>query len=89
MDEHDYIPIPKGWGFSLLGFFAGRFLGKEVVLNLTKRWKTLCRVSFHPKGWIIFCFETKDEAKQILAIGPYNVFGTPLVLYNLPLRVQV
>lgn len=84
LDEHDYVPIPKGWGFSLLGFFAGRFPGKEAVNNLTLRWKKECRISFHPKGWIVFRFEKEEHAKQVLASGPYSVFGIPLVLCNMP-----
>lgn len=84
LEEADYTPIHLGWGFSLLGFFVGRFPGKDAVHNLTKRWKFPSRVSFHPKGWIIFRFETEEQSKIILAGGTYSVFGLPLVLGPLP-----
>lgn len=84
LEKSDYIPVSIGWGFSLLGFFAGRFPGKEAIYNLTKRWKVQSRVSFHPKGWIVFRFEMEVQANDVLAGGPYSVFGIPLVLCNLP-----
>lgn len=34
LDENDYTPVELGKGYCLLGFFAGRFSGKDAVLKL-------------------------------------------------------
>ena len=31
--------IDKAWGFYLVGFIAGKFLGNEALLNLCDSWK--------------------------------------------------
>lgn len=84
LDESDYISVSKGWGFPLLGFFVGRFPGKEAVKNLTARWKFTPLISYHPKGWIVFRFQKKEEAELILSSGPYTVFGMSMILGHLP-----
>lgn len=84
LDEEDYTPIEIGWGFPLLGFFAGRFPGKEAVQKMISRWTRKCRVSYHPNGWMIFSFETEADMEFIRTAGPFDAFGIPLVLCHLP-----
>lgn len=84
LEKSDYIPVSIGWGFSLLGLFAGRFPGKDAINNLTKIWKAPARVSYHPKGWIMFRFEMEEQATAVLKGAPYSVFGIQLALSHLP-----
>lgn len=35
LDENDYVPVSVGWGYSLLGCFAGKFPGRDAVHKLT------------------------------------------------------
>lgn len=36
LDESDYTPIEIGWGFCLLGFFAGKSPGRDAIDKMTK-----------------------------------------------------
>lgn len=38
LELDDYTPVELGWGYCLLGFFVGKFPGRNEVLKLTKRW---------------------------------------------------
>lgn len=84
LQRSDYLPIIKGWGFCLLGFFAGRFMGKKAVHDLTQQWPETPRVSFHNKGWIIFTFESEAIKEEIRSKGSFSIFGTLLIVEEFP-----
>lgn len=83
-DEDDITPLHTGWGYSLLGFFAGKFPGKYATQNLVNGWIRTPRISYHQKGWIVFRFDTEENMECVRQNGPYSVYGTPLILYHMP-----
>lgn len=50
LDDIDYTLMELGWGFCLLGFFAGKFPVKEAVQKFAARWTRPSRPSYHPNG---------------------------------------
>lgn len=62
--ESDICDVKEMWGFCLLGFFGGRFPGKEATGKAIAKWPRFAQVAFHPKGWMIFRFTTEDDLKQ-------------------------
>jgi hypothetical protein len=38
----------------------------------------------HDSGWLIFAFSSELEMLDVLDVGPYVVFGTPLILKIMP-----
>ena len=65
LKETDITPVARGWGKCLLGRFAGRFPGREVIYGLMKRWPCKARVTFHRHGWMIFQFGSEDDMELI------------------------
>lgn len=63
------MPIEKTWGFCLLGFYGGRFPGKEATQRAVSRWSRRCKLSFHPSGWIIFRFATEED-REVMVVFP-------------------
>lgn len=86
LKETDITPVDRGWGKCLLGRFAGRFPGREVVYGLMKRWPCKARVTFHCRGWMIFQFGSEDEMESTRQKGPFDAFGMPLVLQSMPAK---
>lgn len=84
LELDDYTPVELGWGYCLLGFFAGKFPGRNEVLKLTKRWTRATRISYHPNGWIVFRFETEEDMEFIHKAARFDAAGIPLILCPLP-----
>lgn len=84
LDSEDILPITRGWGICLLGRFAGRFPGKEAIQGLMKRWPCKSRVTIHRRGWLCFQFGSEGDMEKVRQKGPFDVFGTPLVLQPMP-----
>lgn len=40
-------PVHNIWGYCAMGYFPGRFLGKEAVHKLTQTWKVPSQFHFH------------------------------------------
>ena len=72
------------WGYSLVGYFAGRFPGKSALLKLCDSWHVKYKYSAHSSGWLIFQFDNEASRDSVLAGGPYTVFGRPLMLKAMP-----
>lgn len=76
--------VAKRWGYSLLGICCGKFLGKDDIQKFAKSWEFHTKVAFYNKGWIVFSFTSELEMHLINSRRPYAIFGTALVLYDLP-----
>lgn len=84
LDEDDYTLVKLGWGYWLLGFFAGRFPSKDAVLKLTSIWMRRSRISYHSNGWIMFHFEMEEDMDFIQKVDRHDAAGVPFILCNLP-----
>lgn len=84
LDETDYTPVEIGWGFCLLGFFAGRHPPKGDINKLAKSWPHVPKVSHHRNGWTVFRFEKESDMRAIMDIKAQRVAGSPLILCPLP-----
>ena len=72
------------WENCLVGYFGGKFPGKNALQQLVNSWKQKVSLHFHSNGWIIFKFENSEGRDNTLQGGPYMVFGRPLLLKILP-----
>lgn len=84
MTEDDFIPLEESWGFCLLGFYGGRFPGKEATRQYVAKWPSKPSISFHSNGWMVFRFATESERDLARNKGTQYVFGIPLVLCSMP-----
>lgn len=84
LDETDYTPIEIGWGFCLLGFFAGRFPSKEDVRTMAMRWPHKAKISHHRNGWVVFRFKTEAEMRHTLGLRTQKAAGSSLILCPMP-----
>lgn len=57
MVAEELEPVHNIWGYCAMGYFSGRFPGKEAVQKITQTWKVPSQFHFHASGWIIFRFE--------------------------------
>ncbi|XP_022843290.1 uncharacterized protein LOC111366827 [Olea europaea var. sylvestris] len=84
LEEDDVHEVEDAWGFSLVGYVAGRFPGKTALLQLCNSWKVNYKYSVHTSGWLIFKFENAEDRLNVLEGRPYFVFGRPLMLKIMP-----
>lgn len=84
LEETDYTPVEIGWGFCLLGFFAGRHPPKGDINKLAASWPRKPKVSHHRNGWTVFRFEKESDMREIMDIKAQRVAGSPLILCPLP-----
>ena len=82
LDEGDVSETE--WNYCLVGYFGGKFPGKNALQQLVTSWKDKVSTHFHSSGWIIFEFDSLDARDRTLQEGPYMVFGRPLLLKILP-----
>lgn len=47
-------------------------------------WKVPCKILPHYNGWVIFQFENNEDMDNVLAGGPYFIFGRSLLLRSIP-----
>ena len=50
LDEDDFQPLEEAWGHSLIGYVAGRFLGKKALLECFQKWGVKFSYSTHESG---------------------------------------
>lgn len=84
MPPEAHVLVEMTWGYCLLGFYGGRFPGKDATQKVVSRWSRRCKVSYHPNGWIIFQFATEEDREVIRNLNTRYVFGIPLILCSLP-----
>jgi len=78
------LDVHTVWGYSLVGYFAGRFPGKAALLKLCDSWHVKYKYSAHSSGWLLFQFDNESSRDSVMAGGPYTVFGRPLMLKAMP-----
>ncbi|GFZ13832.1 hypothetical protein Acr_24g0000220 [Actinidia rufa] len=72
------------WERCLIGYFSGRFPGKQALRQITNSWKVQVTVKHHGSGWLIFQFSSDDDKVSVLGNGPYIIYGRPLLLKPMP-----
>ena len=50
LDEDDFQPLEEVWGHNLIGYVAGRFLGKKALLECFQKWGVKFSYSTHESG---------------------------------------
>ncbi|GFY86576.1 hypothetical protein Acr_05g0002150 [Actinidia rufa] len=68
----------------LVGYFGGRFPGKQALKHITNSWKVQVSVKHHGSGWLIFQSSSTDDKSSVLENGPYIIYGRPLLLKAMP-----
>ncbi|KAL2540095.1 Uncharacterized protein Adt_01073 [Abeliophyllum distichum] len=84
LEVNDADDLEMIWGYSLIGYFAGRFPGKKALLNLCGSWNVDYEYYTHSSGWLVFKFLDNASREKVLKGGPYFVFGRPLLLKIMP-----
>jgi len=84
IEQKELDDTQSAWGSCLVGYFAGRFPGKIALLKLCNSWNVKFNYYAHSSGWLIFRFENEMDRDQVMAEGPYFVFGRPLMLKVMP-----
>lgn len=72
------------WGYCAMGFFSGRFPGKDAVQKLCHSWKVQAQFHFHASGWIIFRFQNEHDQDQVVFPGQYTMFGCQMHIRMIP-----
>ncbi|KAK4397906.1 hypothetical protein Sango_1266100 [Sesamum angolense] len=78
----DLIDVWTKLGYYLVGYIADKFPGLQAICALSKQWGSSFQL--HDSGWLIFRFAQDDDRQQVLADGPYFVYGRPLLLKAMP-----
>lgn len=89
INRDELLEIREEWTFALLGCFAGRFPGLKAIRALVDSWKTPCKISSKPNGFILFRFQTDSDKMSVVEKGPYCLFGKRLFLCILPDRFHL
>lgn len=50
--------------------FAGRFPGKDAVMDMIQKWRVSVKAAFHRKAWILFSFANQKDMKKLWGRGP-------------------
>ncbi|GFY96472.1 hypothetical protein Acr_11g0007780 [Actinidia rufa] len=72
------------WERCLVGYFGGRFPGRQALRQITNSWKVKVTVKQHGSGWLVFQFSSEDDKANVLGKGPYIIYGRPLLLKAMP-----
>ncbi|KAG6498531.1 hypothetical protein ZIOFF_038251 [Zingiber officinale] len=80
----DMEPIERAMGHCLIGRFIGRFPGWLALKELTRRWRAPHKLFHHHTLWLVFKFDTKEDADRVLQGGPYVIHGCPLYMKLIP-----
>ncbi|GFY92846.1 hypothetical protein Acr_08g0012420 [Actinidia rufa] len=84
LGEEDIQGSNYPWERCLVGYFGGRFPGKQALNQIVASWKVLPSIKFHGSGWIIFQFCSQEDQTKVLENGPYIIYGSPLLLKPMP-----
>ncbi|KAJ6892975.1 hypothetical protein NC652_027086 [Populus alba x Populus x berolinensis] len=77
-------PVEK-WQFYLVSYVAGKFPGYSAMQSFINRtWQHKVNFSMHDSGWLIFDFSSETEMLDVVGVGPYPIFGRPVVLQIMP-----
>ena len=69
----------------MVDYVAGKFPGYYALqLFINRTWQHKANFSMHDSGWLIFIFSSKLEMLDVLGVGPYAIFGRPLVMQIMP-----
>ncbi|GFZ20851.1 hypothetical protein Acr_29g0000130 [Actinidia rufa] len=79
IQESDFL-----WERCLIGYFGGRFPGRQALRKITNSWKVQVTVKHHGSGWLVFQFSSEDDKANVLGNGPYIIYGRPLLLKAMP-----
>ncbi|GFY99199.1 hypothetical protein Acr_13g0006000 [Actinidia rufa] len=72
------------WEQCLVGYFGGRFPGRQALRQITNSWKVQVTVKYHGSEWIVFQFSSEDDKANVLGKRPYIIYGRPLLLKAMP-----
>ncbi|PSS04083.1 protein of unknown function DUF4283 protein [Actinidia chinensis var. chinensis] len=84
IETEDMQELDFPWERSLVGYFGGRFPGKQALKQIVDSWKVHVTIQFHSSGWIIFQFQSSEAQTSVLENGPYIIYGRPLLLKTMP-----
>lgn len=82
--EDDVEQLGNTWGYSIIGYVAGRFPGRKAIMQCCQRWGVKFSYAPHESGWLVFKFQTENDMNSVLDAGPYFVFNRPLLLKAMP-----
>ena len=84
LGEEDIQHSDFPWERCLVGYFGGKFPGKQALNQIVAQWKAQVSIKYHGSGWIVFQFQSTDEQTKVLENGPYMIYGRPLLLKSMP-----
>lgn len=82
--DHQILSTKEAWGHALIGYFAGKFPGKQALLRICDAWKVDYTYIPHSSGWLVFKFKTEEDMESVRYGGPYYAFGRGLMLKTVP-----
>lgn len=84
VDPIELDNVERSFGHCLVGYFAGKFPGKQALLKICNSWGVSYQYFPHSSGWLIFKFGDAASRDQVLRGGPYFAYGRPLFLKVMP-----
>lgn len=84
IQSNDIPPKDSSWGYCAIGYFSGRFPGKDAVYKLCENWEVPATFHFHASGWIIFQFANEYDRDRVSHPGHYSIFGCQLHIRTIP-----
>lgn len=67
LETEDIDVVEQSVGYCLIGYFAGRFPGRQAVIHLCDSWQVKYEYHVHTSEWFIFKLES--EASFSLSKG--------------------
>ncbi|KAJ6868835.1 hypothetical protein NC651_033816 [Populus alba x Populus x berolinensis] len=81
----DLSPSDESLKYCLIGYIAGKNPGYTSLSQfMVHNWYHHANLVLHDSGWLIFEFLSETAMLSTLHMGPYSVFGRPLILQIMP-----
>nr|TKR99844.1 hypothetical protein D5086_0000189480 [Populus alba] len=81
----DLSPSDESLKYCLIGYIAGKNPGYSSLSQfMVRNWHHHANLVLHDSGWLIFEFLSETAMLSTLHMGPYSVFGRPLILQIMP-----
>lgn len=82
--DDDIQNLESSWGYSLIGYVAGRFPGKKALRDCCEKWGVRFSYAPHESGWLVFKFDAELDMSKVLSSGPYFIYNRPLLFKVIP-----
>ena len=85
LSASDISPSDDSLKYCLIAYIAGKNPGYTSLSHfMLRNWHYHANLIMHDSGWLIFEFLSETAMLNTLHMGPYSVFGRPLILQIMP-----